>query len=93
MKTDDLFQASDDVVCREVANETVLLDLASGLYFGLNRAGSRAWARLSEGPCSVIDLAKVIECEFDAPYDQIERDVLELVQNLAEKKLVQPVIA
>lgn len=93
MKTDDLLQTSDDVVSREVAGEMVLLDLSSGLYFGLNRVGSRAWERLCDSPCSVTDLTKMIESEFDATYEQIERDVTELVRNLAEKKLIKTVAA
>ena len=40
--------ASDDVVAREVAGETVLLNLASGTYFGLNETGTLIWELIEE---------------------------------------------
>ena len=82
------FQTSDDVIGREVAGEMVLLDLASGQYFGLDPVGSRIWDRLSEGPCALTDLCDTIEAEFDAPRAQIESDVLALFAQLSEKQLV-----
>ncbi len=88
MQIDRLFQIAGDVVSREVAGEMVLLDLASGTYFGLNSVGARVWERLKEGACSITELAKLIESEFDAPYEQIVQDVIELVRNLAENALI-----
>jgi Coenzyme PQQ synthesis protein D (PqqD) len=88
MQLDQRFQVSDDVVAREVAGEMVLLDLASGLYFGLDPVGSRIWDRLSEGPCSLTEVCDMIEAEFDAPRDQIESDLLALAAQLTDKKLI-----
>jgi hypothetical protein len=88
MPLDQRFQVSDDVVAREVAGEMVLLDLASGLYFGLNPVGSRIWARLSQGACSLAELCDLIEAEFDAPRAVIEQDIVALARQLAEKKLI-----
>jgi Coenzyme PQQ synthesis protein D (PqqD) len=85
------FQVSDDTIGREVAGEMVLLDLASGQYFGLDPVGSRIWDRLSQGPCSLADLCDMIEAEYDAPRDVIESDMLALIAQLSEKKLVSPV--
>lgn len=89
----DCYKASDDVVAREVAGEMVLLDLASGLYFGLDRVGSRAWERVSQGPATLTQLADVIEAEFDAPRDVIEQDLARLMAELTEKQLVDVVPA
>lgn len=91
MQLDQRFQVSDDVVAREVAGEMVLLDLASGLYFGLDPVGSRIWDRLSEGPCSLAEVCDLIEAEFDAPRDQIEADTLALAAQFTEKKLINTV--
>ncbi len=88
MRLDERFQVSDDVIAREVAGEMVLLDLASGLYFGLDPVGSRIWERLSDGPCTLADVCDLIEAEFDAPRDQIERDIVALAHQFTEKKLI-----
>lgn len=89
MTANERFHASEDVVAREVAGEMVLLDLESGLYFGLDRVGSRVWQRLSDGGASVADLADVIEAEFDAPREVIEQDLARLLDQLAGKSLIR----
>jgi len=38
----------DDVVFRDLAGEAVILNLASGIYFGLNEVGTRMWNLLAE---------------------------------------------
>lgn len=88
IELDQRFQISEDVIAREVAGEMVLLDLASGLYFGLNPVGSRIWSRLSEGVCSITEICDVIEHEFDASRDQIEGDVVALLRQLSGKDLI-----
>ena len=40
---------SDNVLSQEVAGETVLLDLASESYFGLDEVGTRVWQMLKQG--------------------------------------------
>ena len=50
MQLSDKFAVSDEVVAREVGGEMVLLDLASGQYFGLDTVGGRIWELLSERP-------------------------------------------
>lgn len=91
MQLDQRFQVSDDVVAREVAGEMVLLDLASGLYFGLDPVGSRIWDHLSEAPRSLAEVCDMVEAQFDAPREQIERDVAALAVALSEKNLIDPV--
>ena len=88
MQLDQRFQVSDDVIAREVAGEMVLLDLASGLYFGLDPVGSRIWERMAAGPCSLAEVCDVIEAEFDAPRAQIEADIVALAQQFTDKRLI-----
>ncbi|WP_086617556.1 PqqD family protein [Erythrobacter tepidarius] len=88
---DQRFQMSDDVIAREVAGEMVLLDLASGLYFGLDPVGSRIWECLSESSCTLTKVCDVIEAEYDAPRARIEEDILALAAQLTDKGLITPV--
>lgn len=85
--------ASEDVVAREVGGEMVLLDLASGLYFGLDPVGSRVWERLSDGGASLAELTDFIEAAFDAPRAVIAADLERLLAQLSEKNLVEPAAA
>lgn len=93
MNIDQRFQVSDDVIARGVAGEMVLLDLASGLYFGLDPIGSRIWEKVSQGPCSLAEICDTIEEEFDAPREQVEGDIVALFAQLEDKKLITRVIA
>lgn len=80
--------ASEDVVAREVGGEMVLLDLESGLYFGLNPVGSKVWERLSESGASLAELTDLVEATFDAPREMIAADLEQLLAQLTKKKLV-----
>jgi len=80
-------RASDDVVVRELDGEAVLLNLASGMYFGLDSVGTRVW-QLIERHRSLSAIVAAMCEEFDAPAATIEHDVLRLVSELVEKGLV-----
>ncbi len=88
MNLHDTIAASDDVVSREVNGEAVLLDLASGQYFGLNAVGSAIWQILGDAPVTMAALCDEVEAEFDAPRDVIEADVSELIEELAMAGLI-----
>jgi hypothetical protein len=76
-----------DVIFRELEEEGVLLDLASGRYFGLNLVGTRIWRLLAAG-ATPDAIAAALADEFDAPADQIGRDVEELLAELTACGLV-----
>lgn len=66
----------------------VLLDLASGEYFGLDPVGGRIWELLSDKVHSIAELCDAIEAEFDAPRDRIETDLLAIAKELTDKDLL-----
>lgn len=87
MKLSDRFEISDDAVAREVGGETVLLDLASGTYFGLNEVGARIWQLLEDGqsPEKACDL--ILET-YEVERDVLERDTIALLGQLLERGLI-----
>jgi hypothetical protein len=80
--------ATRDQVSVEVEGEAVILSLADGVYYGLDPVGARVWQMLDE-PRTVAELrdAVVAEWEVDAP--TAERDLLELLGDLAARGLVE----
>ena len=80
--------AARDQVSVEVEGEAVILSLADGVYYGLDPVGARVWTLL-EQPRAVAELrdAVVAEWEVDAP--TAERDLLALLDALAERGLVE----
>lgn len=78
------------VMARQVGDEQVILDLASGTYFGLDPVGSRAWELLSAGK-SLADVCETMLEEYDVTRATLEADVLTLVQTMIERQLVSVV--
>ena len=87
--TDDRVAPAPDVLSRTLDGEAVLLDLASGRYFGLNEVGTRVWELLGAGK-SIAEIREVLLAEFDVPPDVLERDVSELLDALRSRGLVRP---
>ena len=83
---DDRLALSDQVVIRELSGESVLLDLKSGLYFGLNGVGTRVWNLAAQGG-SLRDVHAALAVEFDAPASTIEAEVLRFAGELCERGL------
>lgn len=90
MKAEEQLRTSPDVIAREVGGETVLMDLASGTYFGLNAVGGLVWQWLEEEPLTLTRLCERVEDAFDAPRAQIESDLRELAEQLRAHGLIEP---
>lgn len=74
-------------MAQSVGDETVLLDLASEKYFGLNPVGSRIWELLGTH-ASLADVHLQLCNEFDAPPDRIRMDLLTLAEALVDAGLL-----
>ena len=72
---------------RLVDDETVLLDLASGMYFGLDGVGKRIWESISEGN-SLSETAIRIASEYEVDEAQALADVIEFTRDLVERGLL-----
>jgi len=75
------------VMSRLVGDETVLLDLASGVYFGLDGVGKRIWESVADGG-SLSQVVDVIVAEYEVDEAQAEQDVLAFASDLLERGLL-----
>jgi hypothetical protein len=80
--------AADDVVFQQLDDEAVLLNLASGAYFGLNAVGTRMWQLIGEHR-SLGTVLDTLAREYEVDRGVLERDLLELVERLRTKGLVR----
>jgi len=83
----DRLRVSDDVVFRELDGEAVILNLDSGIYFGLDDVGTRFW-QLIEQDGRVALALEALESEFDVETEVLRADVDRLVAALVEKGLM-----
>jgi len=77
----------DHVVFREFAQETVLLDIESGKYFGLNPTAGRMLAALQSTP-TLRDALVTLRQDFPDAGDVIETDLRNLCAALSRRGLV-----
>jgi hypothetical protein len=78
----------DDVIFRELDGEAIILNLATGIYFGLDEVGTRLWALVTESG-TLRHAVHVMAAEYDVDRSALEGDVLELAGGLLEKGLIQ----
>ena len=76
-----------DVVFRELDGEAVILNLESGMYFGLDPMGTRIW-QLVEEHGSLRAVLEAMQREFDAPDETLQSDLLTFINELSAKGLV-----
>ena len=77
------------VICRELGGETVLLNLVSGIYYGLDAVGTRVWQLLVEGR-TISGVCEAMLEEFDVAPDVLHDDVVRLVGELRDRGIVTP---
>jgi hypothetical protein len=78
----------EHVVQREFSGETVALNLRTGAYHGLNPTAARMVEVMSTGT-TVRKAIPVLAREFEQPEDVIERDLVQLCRDLAERDLIE----
>lgn len=76
-----MVRPSDDVVETGVADETVLLHLGNGTYYGLNPVGTLIWAWLKEG-LSEAAMIERLQAEFHVPRQQAVEDARRFIADL-----------
>jgi len=91
----DSIVVSEDVLFRALDDEAVLLDLKTGVYFGLNPLGARIWQLILERH-SLSGVLEVLLHEYDVERSVVETDLLELgrrlcASGLGEIRAQQPV--
>ena len=88
LSLDHTFAISKDAVFRDLDGEGVILDLASGKYFGLNPVGARIW-QLVEQHGGLRAVHDHLCREYDALPDVLEGDLLKLLAELEQARLVE----
>jgi hypothetical protein len=77
-----------DILMRELDGESVILNLKSERYFGLDEVGTRMWAALSTSE-SVQAAYESLLSEYDVDAQMLQRDLDDLLQKLVEHGLVE----
>jgi hypothetical protein len=77
----------EQVVYRSFPTETVVLNLTTGRYHGLNMTAGRMLEEL-ERAATVRDAAATLAASYDQPASLVERDLCDLCALLLERGLI-----
>lgn len=82
-----LLSRAEDKISTELDGETVILDLASGTYSGLNEVGTTIWNLLNE-PKSFSAIQTAIEEKYAVSSEQCAADLASFLQELIDNNLL-----
>ncbi len=85
---DDEVRVPARVEFSRVRDQIALLNVETGVYFGLDEIGSRMWDLLCEHRQLRV-VAERMESDFDVEPDRLRADLLGLVRELLEKGLLE----
>lgn len=90
MNLNQTFTISDEVICQVLEDESVLLDLASENYLGLDEVGTRIWQLIDDGETMRSVVATMLD-EYDTNEDTLVADLDEFLNDLQVQGLITPV--
>jgi hypothetical protein len=82
-----VFSFSPGVVLRTFGDEGIVVDLDTETIYALNDTAARIADLIAQGR-SVGDILTHLQAEFDADVHQLTQDVRQLVQALADRRLI-----
>jgi len=83
----DKITVPDGVLVRELAGESVLLNLNSESYFGLDEVGTCMWAALATSPSIEIAFDTLL-AEYEVEPERLRVDLHNFIQKLVELGLI-----
>jgi hypothetical protein len=88
-----VYRPSEDVVVREIEGEIVIVPLVSGIgdledeLFTLNETGRAIWSRI-DGRRTLAAVVRELADEYDAADGIIQEDVVGLLQELLDRRMI-----
>jgi hypothetical protein len=85
-----------DLTTRRIAGETLIVPVRGHVgdldaIFTLNDVGSRVWQLIDE-PVTLTEIAQTISDEYEVTQAEAERDVAELLREMAEAGLIRETV-
>lgn len=89
MPDDSRFVVSVDQVFCDLGGQVAILNLKTGVYYGLDPVGARVWDLLPT-PKTLAQIRDAILDEYDVEPDRCERDLRDLLEELTAEHLIEP---
>lgn len=80
--------ATDEQISSDLGGESVILNMKTGVYHGLNEVGARVWD-LIEKPKAVKDIKNLLLQEYEVEADTCTKDLFLLLNELKTAGLIE----
>lgn len=91
MDANTTLKRNPELLAVDMDGETVMMDMETGNYFGINAVGSHIWEAL-ENENKVGDIIETVNSHFEVQgEDTVEADVLAFLGDMVEQELVEVV--
>jgi len=79
---------SENQVSSSLGDESVVLHLGSGMYFGLNSVAASVWNLLQRQRQTVSSIVRAIASEYEVEERECTQDIIDLIRQMNESGLV-----
>jgi len=83
-----MFSRKPDVVSADMDGEAVLLDVNSGVYYGLDSTGARIWNLMEEKISFENIISKLLD-EYSVTHEQCQAETKQFVKEVLAKDLIK----
>jgi len=90
---DTIYTPAKDIVAKEIQKEFVLIPIKDNVvdmenkFFKLTETAKAMWDKMSPGK-NLKEIARELSMEYEAPLELIERDLLLLVEDLLNRRML-----
>ena len=85
-------QMPGEILSQLLQDELILLNLSTGTYYSLDPVGTRIWQLLATAPAQPLQgVVDALLQEYETPADRCTHDLLALVTQLQEHRLLEVV--
>jgi Coenzyme PQQ synthesis protein D (PqqD) len=77
----------EEVASKVIDGEAIIINLANGVYYSMDKVGALVWDRLQAGH-TLDDVITAVTGSYDVPREQAESNVRGLVEELLQENLV-----
>jgi hypothetical protein len=77
----------DEVAAKVIDGEAIMINLANGIYYSMDKVGGLIWEML-EGGQSLEEMIATIIARYDVSLEQVKTDIEQLVDELLRENLV-----
>ena len=90
LSAETVVKAAQGQMSCDLAGEAAILNMATGIYYGLDPIGARVWELIQE-PASVSKLRDALLEEYEVEPAQVEADIKVLLGDMTSHGLVEVV--